>query len=81
MYGSEAGREGMKQSALIQPAIWSDWYWSRIVKGKQSEEEESGGAAAVTNMGVRPYNGKNDGPPGFRLFFPIPPHPHPDKRR
>ncbi|MDR2784343.1 MAG: transposase [Treponema sp.] len=50
--------------------VWGDRYWSRILEGEPPEDEENGGAAAAANMGVRPHNGKNDGPPGFSLIFP-----------
>jgi hypothetical protein len=65
-YNRETGRIGH---------IWGDRYWSRIVEGEPPEGEKNGGAAAVANMGVRPHNGKNGGPPGFPLIFPPPPPP------
>jgi REP element-mobilizing transposase RayT len=61
-YNRETGRTGH---------IWGDRYWSRILEGDPPEDEENGGAAAAANMGVRPYNGKNEGPPGFSLIFPL----------
>jgi REP element-mobilizing transposase RayT len=62
-YNRETGRTGH---------IWGDRYRSRVVVGEPPENGESGGAAAVANTGVRPSNGKNEGPPGFP---PIPPSP------
>ncbi|MDR2785278.1 MAG: transposase [Treponema sp.] len=50
--------------------IWGDRYWSRILAGEPPEEGENGGAAAASNTGVRPHNGKNKGPPGFLPIFP-----------
>ncbi|MDR2786018.1 MAG: transposase [Treponema sp.] len=70
-YNRETGRSGH---------IWGDRYWSRILDG-EPPEGENGGAATATNIGVRPHNGKNEGPPGFSLIFPSPAAPHPDKRR
>jgi hypothetical protein len=60
--------------------VWGDRYWSRILDG-EPPEEKNGGAAAAANMGVRPHNGKNEGPPGFPPIFPHPPPSHPAKRR
>jgi hypothetical protein len=71
-YNRETGRIGH---------IWGDRYWSRVLEGDPPEDEENGGAAAALNTGVRPYNGKTKGPPGFSPFFPHPPPPHPVKRR
>jgi hypothetical protein len=59
-YNRETGRIGH---------IWGDRYWSRIVEGDPPWNEENGEAAAVSNTGVRPPNGKNEGPPGFSLIF------------
>jgi REP element-mobilizing transposase RayT len=67
-YNRETGRIGH---------IWGDWYWSQILDGEPPENKENGGAAAVANMGVRPHNGKNGGPPGFSPVFPSPPAPPP----
>ncbi|MDR2785366.1 MAG: transposase [Treponema sp.] len=50
--------------------VWGDRYWSRILEGEPPEDEKNGGAAVVSNMGVRPYNGKNERPPGFSPVFP-----------
>jgi hypothetical protein len=66
-YNRETGRIGH---------IWGDRYWSRILEGEPSGEE-NGGAAAVANMGVRPPNGKNGGPPGFLPIFPFSTAPPP----
>jgi hypothetical protein len=71
-YNRETGRTGH---------IWGDRYWSRILDGEPPEDEENGGAAGALNMGVRPHNEKNEGPPGLSLIFPFPPPPHPDKQR
>ncbi|MDR2784867.1 MAG: transposase [Treponema sp.] len=71
-YNRETGRIGH---------IWGDRYWSRILEGEPPEDEENGGAAAASNTGVRPHNGKNEGPPGFPPIFPHPPPLHPAKRR
>jgi hypothetical protein len=60
-YNRETGRTGH---------IWGDRYWSRILEGEPPENEKNGGAAAAANMGVRPHNGKNGGPPGFLRIFP-----------
>ncbi|MDR2786393.1 MAG: hypothetical protein LBB83_10825, partial [Treponema sp.] len=60
-YNRETGRIGH---------IWGDRYWSRILVGEPPEDEKNGGAAATANMGVRPHNGKNGGPPGFSPIFP-----------
>ncbi|MDR2071200.1 MAG: transposase [Treponema sp.] len=57
--------------------IWGDRYWSRILEG-EPPEEETGGRAAVSNTGVRPPNGKNEGPPGFSPIPPRPAAPAPD---
>jgi REP element-mobilizing transposase RayT len=62
-YNRETGRTGH---------IWGDRYWSRIVVGDPTEDEENSGAAAVANMGVRTHNGKIEGPPGFSLISPSP---------
>jgi REP element-mobilizing transposase RayT len=67
-YNRETGRTGH---------IWGDRYWSRILDGDPPEDEENGGAIAVANMGVRPHNGKNEGPPGFLPIFPPPTAPTP----
>ncbi|MDR2785244.1 MAG: hypothetical protein LBB83_04940, partial [Treponema sp.] len=56
--------------------VWGDRYWSRILVG-EPPEGENGGAAAAANPGVRPHNGKNEGPPGFSLIFPSPAAPTP----
>ncbi|MDR2786091.1 MAG: hypothetical protein LBB83_09290, partial [Treponema sp.] len=71
-YNRETGRTGH---------IWGDRYWSRILAGDPPENEKNGGAAAAANMGVRPYNRKTEGAPGFLLIFPHPPPPRPAKRR
>jgi REP element-mobilizing transposase RayT len=60
-YNRETGRIGH---------IWGDRYWSRILDGEPPENEENGGAAGASNIGVRPLNGKNERPPGFSLIFP-----------
>jgi hypothetical protein len=57
--------------------VWGDRYWSRILEGEPPGNEENGGAAAAANMGVRPHNGKNEGPPGFSPIFPSPAAPPP----
>ncbi|MDR2786561.1 MAG: transposase [Treponema sp.] len=62
-YNRETGRTGH---------IWGDRYWSRVLEGEPPGEGENGAAAAAANTGVRPPNGKNEGPPGFS---PIPPSP------
>jgi hypothetical protein len=62
-YNRETGRTGH---------IWGDRYWSRVVEGEPPEGERNGGAAVIANTGVRPPDGKNEGPPGFP---PIPPSP------
>jgi hypothetical protein len=67
-YNRETGRIGH---------IWGDRYWSRILEGEPPEEKENGGAAEAANMGVRPHNGKNGGPPGFPLIFPLSTAPTP----
>ncbi|MDR2784327.1 MAG: hypothetical protein LBB83_00260, partial [Treponema sp.] len=54
--------------------VWGDRYWSRILVG-EPPGEENGGAAGVLNMGVRPHNRKNEGPPGFPLIVPRPATP------
>jgi hypothetical protein len=61
-YNRETGRIGH---------IWGDRYWSRILEGEPPENEENGGAAATSNTGVRPHNGKNEGPPGFSPISPV----------
>ncbi|MDR2758188.1 MAG: transposase [Spirochaetaceae bacterium] len=63
-YNRETGRIGH---------IWGDRYWSRILDGDPPGNEENGGAAAAANIGVRPHNGKNEGPPGFSPISPPPP--------
>ncbi|MDR2786242.1 MAG: transposase [Treponema sp.] len=63
-YNRETGRIGH---------IWGDRYWSRILDGEPPEDEENGGAAGSVNSGVRPYNGKSEGPPGFLPILPRPP--------
>ncbi|MDR2784753.1 MAG: hypothetical protein LBB83_02445 [Treponema sp.] len=68
-YNRETGRTGH---------IWGDRYWSRILEGDPPEDKENGGAATAANTGVRPHNGKNEGPPVFRSFSPAPPLPHLD---
>jgi REP element-mobilizing transposase RayT len=60
-YNRETGRTGH---------IWGDRYWSRILEGEPPENEENGRAAAISNSGVRPYNGKNGAAPRFSLIFP-----------
>jgi REP element-mobilizing transposase RayT len=60
-YNRETGRSGH---------IWGDRYWSRIVE-REPLEGESGAAAVAVNTGVRPSNGKNEGPPVFRTFPPF----------
>ncbi|MDR2786616.1 MAG: transposase [Treponema sp.] len=67
-YNRETGRIGH---------IWGDRYWSRILDGDPPENEENGGAVAASNTGVRPPNGKNDGPPGFPPISPLPAAPPP----
>ncbi|MDR2785273.1 MAG: hypothetical protein LBB83_05105, partial [Treponema sp.] len=67
-YNRETGRTGH---------IWGDRYWSRILEGEPPENEKNGGAAAVSNTGVRPPNEKNEGPPGFPPIFPSPTAPVP----
>ncbi|MDR2741151.1 MAG: hypothetical protein LBB98_03235, partial [Treponema sp.] len=67
-YNRETGRIGH---------IWGDRYWSRIEEGEPSRDEGNGEAAATLNTGVRPSNGKNGGPPGFPLIFPISASPAP----
>ncbi|MDR2786338.1 MAG: transposase, partial [Treponema sp.] len=67
-YNRETGRTGH---------IWGDRYWSRILEGEPPENEKNGGAAVAPNMGVRPSNGKNDGPPGFSPISPSPTAPPP----
>ncbi|MDR2785176.1 MAG: transposase [Treponema sp.] len=57
--------------------VWGDRYWSRILVGEPPEKEENGGAAAAANIGVRPHNEKNEGPPGFSPIFPLPAAPPP----
>ncbi|MDR2785209.1 MAG: hypothetical protein LBB83_04765, partial [Treponema sp.] len=57
--------------------IWGDRYWSRILEGEPPEDAKNGGAAGALNMGVRPHNRKNEGPPGFSLIFPRPAAPAP----
>ncbi|MDR2053277.1 MAG: transposase [Treponema sp.] len=55
--------------------VWGDRYWSRILEGEppgEPPEEEIGGPTAVSNSGVRPPEGKNEGAP---RFSPISPHP------
>jgi hypothetical protein len=47
------------------------------LEGEPPENEKNGGAAAAANMGVRPHNEKNDGPPGFPLISPSPATPTP----
>ncbi|MDR2785392.1 MAG: transposase [Treponema sp.] len=59
-YNRETGRTGH---------IWGDRYWSGILDGEPPEAENGGTAEALT-MGVRPHNGKNEGPPGFSPIFP-----------
>ncbi|MDR2786578.1 MAG: transposase, partial [Treponema sp.] len=67
-YNRETGRIGH---------IWGDRYWSRILEGEPPEDEENGGAVEASNTGVRPLNGKNEGPPGFSPIFPLPTIPTP----
>jgi hypothetical protein len=67
-YNRETGRTGH---------IWGDRYWSRVVEGEPSEEEENGAAAVAANTGVRPPNGKNEGPPGVLPISPSPAAPPP----
>jgi hypothetical protein len=67
-YNRETGRIGH---------IWGDRYWSRILDGEPPENEKNGGAAGSVNSGVRPHNGKNEGPPGFPPIFHPPTTPPP----
>ncbi|MDR2784313.1 MAG: hypothetical protein LBB83_00190 [Treponema sp.] len=41
------------------------------MEGELPEDEENGGAAAASNMGVRPPNKKNEGPPGVSPVSPL----------
>ncbi|MDR2742703.1 MAG: transposase [Treponema sp.] len=58
-YNREVGRIGH---------IRGDRYWSRIEEGEPSRDEGNGEVATALNTGVRPFNGKNGGPPGFPLI-------------